>query len=315
MSTGGDSLLQQAIEQLERRASVTARLRHQIAIGEKQLYGVGGYWQQGNGDDLKVRLELQIAGHESQLLQVSNSRHRWIDCRLPTGRTVTRLDLRQLRADPILSASNLDDIRPGEADWATLRTELIAQTGGLPSMLLALRENFEFMSPQAMRLAVTPPLTTDETNISVFAVVGHWKPERLLALLKTENGQSKFEGIPFDELVQKLPDRFPQEVLLLVGQADRFPYRIEYRKLETPTISAGNGPAIPYQLSVLPMIVLEFSDVVFDAPIDAGQFDYTLTDADFVDQTPALLERLRQEKRSQVASRNGSSAPLAPPTR
>src|SRR5262245_33450143 len=53
----GDRLLTQATAQLERRASVTARMRHQIDIAGKQLYGVGNYWQQGSGEALKVRLE------------------------------------------------------------------------------------------------------------------------------------------------------------------------------------------------------------------------------------------------------------------
>jgi hypothetical protein len=49
--------------------------------------------------------------------------------------------------------------------------------------------------------------------------------------------------------------------------------------------------------------VLEFSDVVFDAPIAAGQFDYAPGNADFEDLTTSILERLRQEHQSQVATR------------
>ena len=85
-SPPGNQLLIQAAAQLERRASVTAKLRHQVALGGQQLYGVGSYWQQGSGEELKVRLELQIAGQEAQLLQVCNSRYMWLDRRLPTGR-------------------------------------------------------------------------------------------------------------------------------------------------------------------------------------------------------------------------------------
>src|SRR6266513_2122355 len=96
----GDDLLARATSLLERRASIAARLRHQVAVGGQALYGIGSYWQQGSGEELKVRLELQIAGQDAKLLQVSNSRFLWIDRHLPTGRTVTRFDLRQLRADP-----------------------------------------------------------------------------------------------------------------------------------------------------------------------------------------------------------------------
>jgi hypothetical protein len=86
-------------------------------------------------------------------------------------------------------------------------------------------------------------------------------------------------------------------VLILVGQADLFPYRIEYRRLET----APNGPPIPYQLSANPMVVLEFIDVVFDTPIATGQFDYTPGDAEWTDQTATILHRLRQQ--TQFANR------------
>src|SRR5688500_2078067 len=56
----GDRLLMEAASRLARRRSVTARLRHQVVIHDEQLFGVGYYWQEGRGDDLKVRLELQI---------------------------------------------------------------------------------------------------------------------------------------------------------------------------------------------------------------------------------------------------------------
>jgi hypothetical protein len=296
----GDRLIVQASAQLNRRASVTAKLRHQVSISGQQLYGVGSYWQQGSGEDLKVRLELQIAGQDAQFLQVSNSRFSWIDRKLATGRSVTRVDLRQLRADPSLGGTNLNEIKPGEASWSTLQSELTSYTGGLPTLLGALGENFTFLPPQAMRLALAPPLTAEPTNLPVWAVVGHWKPTKLNALLsKTQTNQEAKSG----KHPQDLPERMPQEVLLLVGQADLFPYRIEYRRLETPQLTLADGTAIPYQLSVHPMVVLELSDVVFDAQMTAGQFDYTPGNADWIDQTAAILERLRAEHQAQVAAR------------
>jgi hypothetical protein len=298
----GDELLIKAATALQRRASVTARLRHQVALEDQILYGVGSYWQQGSGESLKVRLELQIAGQEAQLLQVCNARFIWLDRKLPTGRTVSRIDLRQLRADPSLVAGNLNEIKPGEASWSSLQSELTSYTGGLPTLLSALGENFQFMPPQAMKLAVTPPMASEPTSMSVFAVVGHWKADRIAALLS--KAQANGETPPADKKGKQkpLPDRMPEEVLLLVGQSDLFPYRIEYRRLETPQ-TTGDGPPIPYQLSVHPMVVLELADVVFDSPIDAGQFDYMPGDADWIDQTTSILGRLRQQRQAQVATR------------
>jgi hypothetical protein len=48
---------------------------------------------------------------------------------------------------------------------------------------------------------------------------------------------------------------------------------------------------------------LELSDVVFDAPIAAGQFDYDPGDADWNDHTAAVIERLRRARQAQVATR------------
>jgi hypothetical protein len=311
----GDQLLQQVAAHLERRASVTAKLRHQVSLAGQQLYGVGNYWQQGSGEELKVRLELQIAGQDAQLLQVCNSRHMWVDRKLPTGRHVTRIDLRQLRADPSLGAPDLSDVKPGQANWSPLQSELIAYSGGLPSLVSSLSENFTFLPPQAMRLAM-PPLTPEPTNVSVFAVVGHWRPERLAAILsKTQPKVADAESEEVDGQQPRnaqIPERIPREVLLLVGQADMFPYRIEYRGLETPDSIQADGPAIPYQLSVHPTVVLEFSDIAFDAQIPPGQFDFIVPgDADIIDQTSAILDRLRQQHQQQVATRTDST----PPTR
>jgi hypothetical protein len=312
----GDRLLLQAAGRLEQRASISARLRHQLSLDGKQLYGVGSYWQQGSGEELKVRLELQLAGQESRLLQVSNSRFLWVDRRLPTGRSVSRIDLRQLRADPVLSAANVDGVSSGAANWSPLEAGLIAHSGGLPSLLASLAENFAFLPPQAMRLAVTPSAGAQASSLPVFAVVGHWRRDRLAKLVRSDPADGlnvDLESATLSELVRALPTRFPQEVLLLVGQADLFPCRLEYRRLQTPEKVADANATIPYQLSTNPMIVLEFSDVVYDAPLPAGQFDYMPGDADWTDRTAVVLERLRRERQGEIAKRNEAGVVL--PTR
>jgi hypothetical protein len=306
----GDELLLQAANRLERRASITARMRHQVSVDGQDLFGVGSYWQQGSGEELKVRLELQIAGQDAQLLQVYNGRDLWIDRRLPTGRSVVRYDLRKVRLDPVLSPSDPDKLDPGQANWSPIQPFLMAHSGGLPSLLASLGDNFNFLAPQTMRLAMEPPVSAQATSVQVYAIVGQWKPDKLSALIAkpedpaTENAPKKKAKPP------KIPERLPQEVLLLVGQADLFPYRIEYRQLETPVTASSDGPPIPYQLSVHPLVVLEMSDVVFDAPIAASQFDYAPGDAVWVDQTANLIERLRRQQQGQVATRNSDQSPL-----
>jgi hypothetical protein len=295
--TVGDQLILQAAAQLERRESASARLRYQLFLGGKHLYGLGSYWQKGTGDELRVRLELQIAGQEANLLQVSNSRFLWVERRLPVGRTVTRLNLGHLRADAAANELQWSDIRPGNASWTSTPPELIAHSGGLPSLLTALSESFTFLPPQTMRLASRSESGQQTTSTPLFAVVGHWRKEKLAKLLAID---------PASGDQRPLPERLPAEVLILVGQADLFPYRLEYRKLETPTAENQAGAAIPYQLSGNPMVVLEFTDIAFDVPIEAGQFNYTPGDAEWTDQTAAVLEQLRAAREQQVAARAGT---------
>ena len=302
----GNQLLLQAAARLERRQSVSARLAHRISLEGSQLSGRGIYLQQGSGEDVRIRLELHVAGQDASLLQVSNSRFVWFDRRLPTGRTVTRIDLRQLRSDPVLSESNVADARPGTASWSGVRPDLVSQFGGLPRLLATLSENFDLLPPQAMRLVSAN--ASPEASVPYFAVVGHWKPEKLALLL----GDPAFG----DESVNRLddaaiPSRVPLEALLLFGQSDLFPYRVEYRRPETP-LNRNAGTPIPFQLSSNPIVVLEFSNVVFDAPIAASEFDYTPRDVNWVDQTAAVLEKLRRARQANVAMRPGQTPPAVP---
>lgn len=308
----GDELLVQAVNQLEQRASVTARFLYHVAIGGEDLDGSLSYWQQGRGEDLKVRLEVRLVGLDAQLLHVCNSRFIWNDRKLPTGRTVTRIDLRQLRADPSLAGGNLNEIKPGQANWSPLQSELITYTGGLPSLLNGLSESFRFMAPQAIQFQLNRPADAEPVKVPVFGVVGQWKPEKLAAqVAKTQDNSGAVTQHAPDlrKLATKnLPERLPLEVLILLRQEDLFPYRIEYRRLETPNSIDNAGPPIPYQLSVHPMVVLQLDSATFDAPIASGQFDYAPGDADFDDQTTVILERLRQQRQAQIATRAAEPA-------
>src|SRR3990172_3788661 len=130
--TAGDKLLVEARTQLERRASVTARLRHQVSLEGRQLFGGGGYWQQGSGEELHMRLEMQIANQQTGLLQISNGRFLWTDQRLPAGRSITRLDLRKVRNEWSRAEQDLEQLEPGRATWSSIEPELSIRYGGLP---------------------------------------------------------------------------------------------------------------------------------------------------------------------------------------
>jgi len=235
---------------------------------------------------------------------VSNGRFLWVERRLPIARTVTRLNLRQLRAEAAANEQSLGDILPGNASVTSSPPELIAHLGGLPSLLSALSESFSFLPPQTMKLATTSESGQHTTSHPFFAVVGHWRHDKLQKLLpsfgdKSNGGESSKKA---------LPPRLPEEILILVGQADLFPYRLEYRRLETPIAANRAGAAIPYQLSSNPMVVLEFTDIAFDLPTDSGQFDYKPGNAEWTDRTATVIERMKTARDQQLANRSAIDA-------
>ena len=144
-----------------------------------------------------------------------------------------------------------------------------------------------------MRLKLDPPLVSESISLPVFATVGHWKPARFTEMTAKAAGTKPGKS----RRAEKLPSRLPQEVLLIVGQADLFPYRIEYRQATDPQpVTAGDAAAIPYQLSAKPLLQLEFSDVSFNTPIAASQFDYSPGETQWNDRTTEQLQKLRHER-------------------
>jgi hypothetical protein len=296
-ATSGDELMRQVLLQLERRDSITARLRFQASVDGRTLAGAGSYWQQGRGESLRIRLEMRVAGQTS-LLQVSNGRFLWNDLTLPTGRSITRLDLRQLRSHATLAATGagVDGLEPGTATWSPFQPEQSSRAGGLPALVAALSERFTFTPPQAMRWTPSPPLSGLPGSLPVYAVVGRWKRESLEALLPKPEEAGESTGKP--------PARVPQEVLLLVSQAESFPYHIEYRRLDDPAASQTvNGKLASFQLSGDPLVLLEYFDVAFDEPVSVGQFDYSPGDENWDDRTAEHLDKLRGKQQKQLANR------------
>jgi hypothetical protein len=264
-------------------------MRHQITLGGRQLFGVGNYFQQGSGEAMRVRLELLANSDETRMVQISNGRELWTDQHLPVARRITRLNLTRLRYELTRDEEDLEELRPGAATWSSFEPEFSNVYGGLPSLLASLSDQFEFLPPQPMRWTPTPPIAGLPESVPVFAVVGHWRPECLAAML------------PNVKPGQPLPDRLPQEVLILFGQTDLFPYRIEYRPVLTLPATPGQ-PVAPFQLGRNPPVLLELSEVAFDVPIAAGQFVFSPGDAEWDDRTAEAVEAMRQARQVRMAA-------------
>lgn len=287
--TAGDQLVVQARLQLERRLSVTARIRYQAMIERRALAGFGGYWQQGRGDDMHMRFELRINHDNTSLLQVSNGRFIWTDQQVPAGRTITRLDLRKVRSETSRPEDELTDLVTGSIRPAPAEPELSLRTGGLPTLLKVLGDCFAFSPHQSMRWTPAQPLEGLPATLPVYAVVGRWKPE-VLALF-----------VPEGQGPEALPDRLPQEVLLLFGQSDLFPYRIEFRRSRPKSASPADSPLAAYTLTSDPLMLLELSAVSFDSQVPAGQFDYSAGDANWIDRTSEYIDALKKQREQRLA--------------
>jgi hypothetical protein len=276
----GDQLITRARNQLERRASISAKIGHRISFDGRELRGGGYYFQQGSGETMHVRLEISANSDQTGMLQISNGRFLWTDQHLPTSRRIIRLDLGRIRNELNRDEEDMDELRPGAATWSTFEPEFSNCYGGLPALLGSFSDHFEFDPPQAMRWTPNPPIAGLPESLPVFALVGHWRPEVLAVLLPEAK-----PGSP-------IPARLPQEVMILFGQSDLFPYRIEYRPRQNPSLQFARNP----------VVVLELSEVNFDAPIAAGQFDFSPGEAEWDDRTAEHIELMRQARQVRLAA-------------
>lgn len=246
--------------------SISARVRQRVDLYGQALVGAGNYHQGPPGSYL-LRLEMRMqAGSTGALFQ-----------QVCDGKTMYQL--RQVFDEPKVERYDIDRVllawessQPGEA----LRPVAASlPLGGLPKMLSALAEWFEFTTVSRQQLSTMP----------VWAVRGVWKRERLLPLLERHK-LSWREGRP--PRVDRLPHPLPDEVVLWLGADDLFPYRIDYRRryqdpTETPAPHGAN------------MMILEFFEVRVNGPLEAHWFRFDPGSLKVADRTDELLARLKLE--------------------
>lgn len=252
-------LLEQAQQALARHSSVEAKVRQQIDLFDQQLFGSGRYLQQGTGPEMLMRLELklQVGGQVSSLLQVADGRYLWTDRQTVNSRSVGRVDVRQVRE------ALGPEARGGAAGhWPML--------GGLSEMLAGIAANFEF----------EPVRTGELGDVPIYTLVGRLRGEELIRRAKAlaaDPDQVK----PLDP--NHPPEQIPDEVLLVLGRDDLFPYLIDYRR-------SGRGGEENAGRSLLRMQLFE---VRIGGPVDLRQFVYQPGNVTVNNQTQAAIERLR----------------------
>jgi hypothetical protein len=264
---GPQALLAAAIRTLDARQSVSATIRYEANLFDKQLVGSGSYLEQRHDGQRLFRLQLrtQIGDQQSSLLQVCDGRFLWIYRKLPSETNLGRIDVaRATRA--IQEAAS----PPGQAG-----TALLPGLGGLPKLLGGLDASFDFTVVEQGRWG--------RPKQPVWRLEGQWKQPQLVRLLPSQK-EAILRGEPAN--LAKLPEHVPDRVVLLLGQDDLFPYRIEYCRTRPEKSDQPDAP------TSRPLVTMDLFEVSINVPIDPGQFVYPAGKDQPVDETEGFLQTL-----------------------
>lgn len=296
--TPDPDVLNRAIEALATRSSVSARLRQRVDMFDRQLIGSGQYFQSGAGNDQRLRLEIKLQLDENRLAtfqQVNDGSWLWTYQYTANGQVLSRVDLRRL-AGALAKAKTQ---AKGDASVVNLGELAL---GGLPRLLVGLRENFQVANVEEGLLGDTRAL----------AVELQWKPERLAAMLPSPAEGGTPDPAARLAAATQLPDR----AMLYLDSKTLFPSRIEFRRVggdKKPSSDDGRGAADRANSANTPraensgpngtirggkagevswktLVSVDFSDVILDQPIDERQFQYSPGSQPVLDTTQAAID-------------------------
>lgn len=279
----GDATVAQALDYLERRPNIAAKVRQAIRLEGQQLTGSGAYWQQGRGNQRRTCWQLQTLadGETTFCTQVfdGGADKLWTDRRTEASRTVTTVDLQTVRRE--LTAWYEGDQQSGNAEIA--RRELLAR-GGMTQLLAELLRCFTFSEQRSVQRG----------ERTVMSLIGQWRSEELArqwpALAQ--------EGTAW-------PAHLPHHVLLQIGSDDFFPYLVEYRDIAHSGLLTSDVGSIP---TIDPLASYEFIDVHFAAAMPQQVFVFE--GGPERDVTAKTLERL-QPTPPPPAATGEEQAPIA----
>lgn len=266
----GQKLLESAIRTLERRRSISAEIRHSIDLFEQELVGSGVYLEERSHRGLLFRMELkiQLGDEPSSLLRVCDGRYLWMYRKLAGGESLSRIDVARVER-ALQESGDIHELAKVDR-WPGL--------GGLSRLLRGLHRAYEFA------LVEETLLEGRDGPLPVLRLEGEWKRAKLAKLLPEQEKAIK-AGKRAD--LSKLPAHLPDHVILFLGKADAFPYRIEYRR-RTPQKGASAEEAARDR----PLVTMELSEVNLNAAIHPTSFLYNPGDLEWADQTVPFLKKL-----------------------
>ncbi len=265
----GGQLLVEAARRVEAEAALAADLRYRANAFGQQLLGTGRYLQSGAAQARQLRLDLrmQVQDRPASLMEIRGTESYWIRRDIPpAAATLGRVDLAQLRrATRRPEAPAAEEALPRGA-WIML--------GGLPRLLAALNEHFDFSAPRQDEVQFTPA-GGQVQRLPIWVLEGRWKPARLAALAGKSGGS--------------LPEQLPDRVEVVLDRSDSslplFPYRVTYWR-SAASQDASRGSRAAHEL-----VTLELFNVRRVGQIDPREFLYDSGEQEVLDLTAAYIQQ------------------------
>lgn len=261
----GNYFVQRAAKVMRQHASVSAKFRQTVFLLEEHLLGNGSYLQQGHGTKAQLRFELkfQLGDRFVSRQQISDGQFLWLRHDTQAKTKLGRVNLQQLG----------QAFQRGTSRQSEREIEVVPLPAGLADIVQRLDSNFDFQPPR-------PAVLQEE---KVWVLEGRLHSEKVTELLINEKEQFH-EGDP--PSLQSLLPHLPAGVVLLLGQEDLFPYRIEYHR-EPPGLTDAR-----------PIVVMQFFDVRLGGKIDPLVFSYQPNDVDKIeitDRTQEYVQRMGKD--------------------
>lgn len=270
----GNQLVAAAVNGLLQQTSLEAKVRQRASIFGQLATGSGLYAQTRDSDLLRVRFEfkLQVADKSLTLLHVNDGSTLWIRRDDGANQTQAYINLRRISD---AARQKLKQAAPGlNLDPGQLAV------GGLAQLLASLGDHFEFGAATSAEIS----------GIPMWELTGEWKQDQLARLLPGQRDQI-LAGQPAD--LSQLPAHVPTTVKLTLGR-DRhfplFPYRFEYGRLQSGSVSAQQEPLNP--ATIRPLVTMELYEVRRPNDLLPDLFAYPIGDQNVEDRTETYLQQL-----------------------
>jgi hypothetical protein len=207
---------------------------------------------------LRCDLKMQIGQQIISIQQVADGNFLWTNKVETKGNFLSRIDMNRVlaaeRSLPRLAGSMVPPHGLG-----------LAGIGGLPKLVRNLDGAFRFGVPSPSQLGKLP----------VYVLRGAWEPAALAQVMPEQKAAiTAGQGAEW----KKVPAHVPDQVMLVLGRDDLFPYRIEYQRAEAGTNKS--------------LMVIELYEVRSNIPLERTLFAYQPGDAPISDQTDNYISKL-----------------------